>query len=124
MPGLRQPGRNREGVTLTATQTLTRHDVGKTFFVNGSGAVVITMPSPATCQPGDDMLFINIADQDLTIGLDEKILTKNNAAADSIAFSTSGEKIGSTALLVCTGTLWAAIPLAEEAVTMTVATDG
>jgi hypothetical protein len=123
MAGLRQPGRQREAVTLTATQTLTRFDVGKTFLINGGGAVVITLPDPLQCNAGDDMIFINIADQDLTVGLNEKILTKNNAAADSVAFSTSSEKIGAALYVVCTGTLWAAIPWAEEAVTMTVATD-
>jgi hypothetical protein len=72
---------------------------------------------------GADMLFINIADQNVTVGLNEKILTKNNAAADSVAFSTAGELIGAALMVVSTGSLWCAIPLAEETVTMTVATD-
>lgn len=123
MAGLRQPGRNRETVELTATQTMTTFDIGKTFLVNGSGAVVITLPAPADTPVGGDMLFINIADQDLTVGLNEKVLTKNNAAADSVAYSTSGEKIGGAFWCINTGALWAILPLAEETQTITVTTD-
>jgi len=121
MSGLRQPGRGREAVTVTGNVTLTNHDVGKTFLV--TAASVVTMPNPGTCLPGDDILIIQTSDNDLTVSLDEKILTKNNAAADSVAYSTSSEKIGGAFLCVCTGTKWAALPLAEEAQTITVTTD-
>lgn len=121
MSGFRQPGRGREAVTVAASVTLTNHDVGKTLLV--TAAATVTMPNPATCNAGDDILIINTADSDLTVALDEKILTKNNAAADSVAYSTSSEKIGGAFLMVCTGTKWAALPLAEEAQTITVATD-
>lgn len=123
MAGLRQPGRGREGITVTASTTLTSHDVGKTFFSAASGACTFTMPNPATCSPGDEIILINTVDQNMLAALDEKILFKGNAAADSVSYETSSEKIGGAFLMVCTGTKWAALPLAEEAVTITVVTD-
>lgn len=121
MSGLRQPGRGREVVTTSGNITLTNHDVGKTVIA--TGAAVVTLPNPGTCTAGDDILVIQTADSDLTVSLDEKIITKNNAAADAVAFSTSSEKIGGAFLCVCTGTKWAALPLAEETQTVTVTTD-
>lgn len=121
MAGLRQPGRGREAISVAASTTLTNHDVGKCILV--TAVATITMPDPATCSAGDEILIINTADSDLTVSYNEKILFKNNAAADSVAYSTSSEKIGGAFLMVCTGTLWAALPLAEEAQTITVGTD-
>lgn len=124
MSGTRQPGRNRELITLTATTlTVTPHDAGKTIVCNASGATTITMADPGTFTPGCDVLIVNLADQDLTVSCNEKIVTKNNAAADSVALSTSNEKIGGGFWMHCLGTLWLALPLAEEAQTVTVGTD-
>lgn len=123
MSGTRQPGRGREGVTITGTLTLTNQDVGKCILSNASGACTVTLPDPSTCNPGDDILIVNMVDQNLIVALDEKIMTLNNAAADSVAFQTSSEKIGGAFLCVCTGTKWACLPMAEETQTITVATD-
>ena len=123
MAGLRQPGRGREGITVTASVTLTNHDVGKTYFSNAGAACTFTLPAPGTCNAGDEILFVNLVDQNMLIALNELIITKNNAAADSVSFETSSEKIGAAALAVCTGSKWAVLPLAEELMTITVATD-
>lgn len=123
MPGTRQPGHAREGVLITASTTLTNFDCGKTIFSNASGACTVTMPDPSTCPVGADILIMNLVDQDLIVALNEKIVTKNNAAADSVALSTASEKIGGGFWMHCTGSLWVALPLAEEAQTITVATD-
>lgn len=123
MSGTRQPGGNREIVVVTGTMTLSPHHVGKTILVESSGATTLTMPTPAQCLKGGDILIINSADQDLVVGLNELIITKHNLAADSVAYSTANEKIGGAFWMINTGSKWAALPLAEEAVTITVATD-
>lgn len=121
MVGFRKAKRDREGVAVSGTFTLSPEDVGKTLVCTDTTS--ITLPSPAECTIGDDILIIQTADADLTVGLNEKIITKNNAAADSVAYSTSGEKIGGAFWCHCTGTKWAVLPLAEETQTVTVTTD-
>ena len=123
MPGSRQPGRMREVVALTASATLTAFDMGKTFHTTGaSGAVTVTLPDPATCS-GGDILILNVADQDLIISCDEKVIALNNVAADSVAVSTAGEQIGGAFWMVALPTKWFALHLTEETQTSTVATD-
>lgn len=121
MVGFRLPSNHREGVTISASVTLLPGDCGKTLIVDNTATV--TLPTPAQCPIGADILIINIADTDLTVGLNELIITKNNAAADSVAYSTSSEKIGGAFWCHNTGTKWVALPLAEETQTITVGTD-
>lgn len=123
MSGTRQPGGNREVVVVTGTMTLTDWHVGKTILVESSASCTLTMPTPAQCLKGGDILIINCADQDLVVGLNELIITKHNLAADSVSYATANEKIGGAFWMFNTGSKWAALPLAEEAVTITVATD-
>lgn len=123
MSGTRQPGGNREIVVVTGTMTLSPHHVGKTVLVESSGATTLTMPTPELCLKGGEIRIINCADQNLIVGLNELIITKNNLAADSVAYQTAGELIGGAFDMVNTGSKWVALPLAEEAVTITVATD-
>lgn len=121
MPGLRQPRNSREGISIAASVTLTNFDCGKTFFV--TAAATVTLPAPSTCPIGAEILVINTADTDLTVGLNELIITKNNAAADSVALSTSSEKIGGAFWCHNTGAAWVVLPLTEETQTVTVTTD-
>ena len=100
---------------------MTVHDCGKTFFITDTAT--ITLPAVATCPKGADILFINCSDTDLSVGLNELILTKNNAAADSVAYATSSEKIGGAFWCFNTGAKWAVLPLAEETQTVSVTTD-
>ena len=124
MSGFRQPGGFREVVELTGTAYSTsEHDVGKTFVVNGSGGYTVTLHSPVNGVKGGDMLFLNLADQDLIISCNELIVTFNNAAADSVAASTNGEQIGAGFWVHNIGTKWFVCPLMEETATATVATD-
>lgn len=128
MAGTRQPGRQRELIITTASLTLTAFDVGKTICnVGASGAVVITLPAPATCNAGDDILVLSCADQDLTCtsGTADTLITLNDIAADSVALSTSGKKAGGGFIFTCVGTKWHCLPLVTPEVTgqlVTVAT--
>lgn len=120
MSGFRQPGRGREGITLATSTTLTNQDVGKTFFSAGSGALTVTLPDPATCSPGDEIVITNTVDQNLLVSLTSKLITLNNATATTVAAQTSSEKIGAAFLCICTGTKWQVCPMTEETQTLTV----
>jgi hypothetical protein len=125
MPGTRQPGRQRELITVTASTTLTNFDVGKTVCnVGAAGAVTITLPTPASCRGGDDILVLSCADQDLIVasGTADTMIVLNDIAADSVALSTASEKAGGGFLFTCVGTLWHCAPMTEETQTVTVVT--
>lgn len=124
MSGLRQPGRNAELITLTATAlTITPHDAGKIVVCNASGATTITLSDPGTFRPGDQITFLNLANQDLIISCNEKIVTFNNAAADAVSAAQANEKIGAGFIATCIGSLWFVSNLTEETQTTAVTTD-
>jgi hypothetical protein len=123
MSGFRQPGRSRELVTVTGTATLQPHDCGKTIWVDSSASCTLTLPTPSQCTPGSDLLVINVADQTLILSLDEKVIAKNALTADSVTASTAGELIGTAFMCVTNGVKWAVLPMAEEAVSITVTSD-
>jgi hypothetical protein len=123
MSGTRQPGRNREIVVVTGTMTLSPHHVGKTILVESSASCTLTLPTPEQCLKGGDILIINAADQTLIISLNELLIAKNSLAADSVTFSTAGELIGTAVTCVNTGSKWAVLTHAEEAVSQTVTAD-
>jgi hypothetical protein len=122
MSGFRQPGRTREKLTVTGTATLQPHDCGKTIWVDSSASCTLTLPTPSLCD-GGDLMIINMADQTLIVSLDEKVIAKNSLVADSVTASTAGELIGTAFWCFCNGTKWAVLPLAEEAVSITVTVD-
>ncbi len=118
--GLRQPGRGREGLTITGSVTLTNQDIGKTIISNAGGACTVTMPDPATCSPGDDIYILNIVGQNLLVTSTSKLVTFNNASASTVAYQTSSELIGGAFLLTCVGAKWHVAIFAEETQTVTV----
>lgn len=81
-------------VAKTADYTIVPGDNG-TLFTNGgaAGAVVFTLPA---LKNGYFFGFLVTADQSVTIAsaAGDDIVTFNDAAADSLAFSTAGEKLG------------------------------
>lgn len=126
MAGTRQPGRQRELIVATASVTLTAYDVGKTVCnVGATGAVTVTLPTPASCKAGDDILVLSCADQDLTVasGTVDTLITLNDVAADSVALSTTSEKAGGGFLFTCVGSKWHVLVMCEETQTVTVVTN-
>jgi hypothetical protein len=97
-------------VPKTTSYTVVAADAGKLFTTTGAGgAVVFTLPTIAAGLGPFE--FLNTVDQSMTIasaGSLDNILTFNDLAADSIAFSTAGNKIGARARLRANaaGTLW------------------
>ena len=101
----------------TGNYTVTAAETGTIFIANGSGALSFTLPTAAD---GLFYLFVNKADQNMTItyGTTDKIITFNDAAADSVAYSTSSEKIGACALAFSDGTNWYVINLSTNTATV------
>lgn len=108
----------------TASYTCVAADSGTIFHTTGAtAAVVFTLPQIST---GPFWFrFINGADVDMTItsAVADTEVTFNDLAADSVAFSTSSEKIGGMVDVYCDGTTLFVIPnLASEGQTVTIAT--
>ena len=80
----------------SANYVVTAADNGLLFLA--TAAVSFTLP---TKQNGLAFRFFQTANADLTITGSSDIIHKNNAAASSVAFSTSSQKIGSHALVEC-----------------------
>lgn len=96
----------------SASWTCTAADSGKIFLVyGGTAAVVVTLPAIDT---GPFMFDIyNGQDQNLTVTsvVADTEITFNDLAADSVAFSTSGEKIGGGVRVICDGVKLFVLPL-------------
>lgn len=123
MPGLRQPGGHREVIALTASVTLTNHDIGKRFTNRGaSGAVTVTLPTPDAVNAGGEIVFGVVADQNFIVTTSDKLVLINDAAADSIAAQTSSEKIGAVFAVWSDGTSWFAENRSVGANTITTTT--
>jgi hypothetical protein len=89
----------------TASFTATAADSGKIFLIVGAtAAVVVTLPAINTGPFA--FRVINGSDVDLTCtaATADTISTYNDLAADSVAFSTSSERIGGSFEVLCNGT--------------------
>jgi hypothetical protein len=110
--------------TKAASFTATAADSGKVFLIIGATAAVnVTLPAIDTGP--FHFRVINCSDQSLTLTsvVADTIITFNDLNADSVAFSTSGEKIGGHAEVLCNGTKLIVLPyLVSEAQTVTIAT--
>lgn len=83
-------------ITKTASYTVQARETGTVFVTTGAtAAVVFTLPAISASYPFV-FTFINGADVDMTVatGTVDTLVAYNDLAADSIAFSTSSEKIG------------------------------
>jgi len=118
-------GQKTKVTAKTTDYTLTAADSGGLLTTTGaSGAVVFTLPTVAAGFVGTDVTIVNTVDQDMTVTAQTagQIVFKNDAAANSVAYSTASEKIGGAFRCVCDGSKWIVMPLAEEAQTITVTT--
>ncbi len=125
MPGFRQGTIEREVVALTASTTLSNYDLGKTFTNRGaSGSVTITLPTPSGDNAGGEIRVRVVADQTVIVNCstNDKIVIFNDAAADSVAWQTSSEKIGGGGAFESDGTVWMYRPMNAGANTVTTTT--
>jgi hypothetical protein len=89
----------------TADYTVVASDSGTVFHTTGATAAV-NFTLPAINTGPWHFLFINGADQNLTVtsATADTIVTYGDLNADSVAFSTSSEKIGGAIEVWCDGT--------------------
>ena len=115
----------RQVIAKTANYTVTAADNGTIFTNQGAaGAVNFTLPTIAR---GLKFRFFVEADQNLTItaAAADTLVVFNDAAADSIAFSTASEKIGGCFEVIANAdaTKWLVfVMLGAETQTPTIAT--
>jgi hypothetical protein len=107
---------------VTADRTLVESEAGQLFVTNGAGAVTFTLP--ATPKRGLEYTFYNAVDQNMiiTCATTDILIAYNDIAADSVALSTTSEKVGGSFRVIGTGTKWLVIPNLWEAQTPTIAT--
>jgi len=109
----------------TASYQIKEIDLGTIFTNRGAtGAVTLTLPKTTTLPVGWNCSFMGVADQNLVIasyGSSDDIVAHNDAAADTLTFSTAADLIGSGGSLVWDGTGWLFFPAYDDAVTLTVA---
>lgn len=125
MPGLWAGSRDREVVALTASTTLTNNDLGKTFTNRGaSGAITITLPTPSGDNSGGEIRVRVVANQNVTVqcATNDLLVIVNDAAADSVAWSTLNEKIGAGGMFESDGTNWFFSDLSGGTATISTAT--
>ena len=102
-------GELRTVTAKTSDYTVTAVESGTIFTTEGAGgAVNFTLPSQGA---GLHFWFMNAENQNMTITSDtaDTLVTFNDVAADSIAFSTSNEKVGGAAFVFSDGTKWMAM---------------
>jgi hypothetical protein len=112
----------RRTIAKTANYTVVNGtDNGTVFTTTGAGGAV-TFTLPTTIKKGQRWLFFNCVGQNMTIAAPAgKLVTFNNAAATSVAFSTAGNLIGASVEIQVddTGAKYIAMPAGAN--TMTVA---
>ncbi len=109
----------------TANYTIKANDLNGTVFTNrgAAGAVTFTLPDPTAVPVGQFYYFLGVDDQNIVVqtATTDTLLVINDVAADSLAMSTAGQKIGGLMMVFCDGTQWVAVGVAVG-VTFTVAT--
>lgn len=96
----------RRVVAKTADYTINPNaDDAGTIFTNAgaTGAVNFTLPAPSIRTLGDWYEFMGVADQNLTVTAPtaDTAIALNDTAADSLALSTSSQKIGGLLRATC-----------------------
>jgi hypothetical protein len=121
IPGAASMGGFRAIVHKTADYTVVEADHG-TLFTNlgDAGAIVYTLPAIANTK-GMRFMFYNAVDQNMTVAsaAANGLITFNNAAASSVAFSTAGNKIGGSFEVIGIGSSkWIVRPSGANTVTV------
>lgn len=119
MTGVSMSG-SRKVTDLTANTTISATQLNGVITNRGAaGAITVTLPdAPGT---GAWLDYRGVADQDITFATNtaDTLIILNDAAADSLAFSTAGNKIGAAASFIFDGTGWHATDLKGTATTAT-----
>jgi hypothetical protein len=112
-------------INKTANYTIVAPmDPHLSLFTNAgaSGAVIFTLPTPNANLLGYVYDFLGLADQNITIAAPtaDTLIALNDLTADSVALSTSSQKIGASARARCVrSSATSAAPAYKWAVTVT-----
>jgi len=107
--------------SIGAAYTFVAEDSGTHFLA--TAALTMTLPAASAAFKGCWGLLVNAADTALVLAATAgEMVFKNDVAANSVSYATAGELIGGGFYFFCDGTKWYVLPLAEEAVTITVVT--
>ncbi|HEY5954918.1 MAG TPA: hypothetical protein VIV60_00145 [Polyangiaceae bacterium] len=112
-------------VSKVAAYTCKANETGTWFLTTGATAAV-TFTLPPISDGPFIFFFVAVADIGMTVaaGTADTLLTFNDAAADSVAFSTSSEIMGGFVIAGCDGTtVFALTPISAHSQTVTVATN-
>lgn len=98
----------RRVVALTADYSFTADDSGTLFTNRGAAALVtITLPAVQSWMTGLEVEFFAADNDGIRLsGTAGELMTFNDAAANSVAISTSGDVIGGSLVATCDGTSW------------------
>jgi hypothetical protein len=107
-------------VAKTASYTITSDDFGTVFTTRGAAAEVeFTLPAAASTNKGEWVLFLNAANQNMSVaGAEAGLIVFNSLTADNISFRTDNERIGGGLLAISDGTSWIVLPIATETQTI------
>ena len=113
----------KEIKAVTASRVVEAAENGTLFEVTGGSGVTFTLPAKAA---NLIYYFVNTVDQNMTVesaGSLDDIIAMHDAAADSIAFSTSSQKIGAVLCVFANhdASKWIAMNLSAGANTATAA---
>ena len=112
-----------DSATDATATTVTADDSGSLFIDTSTSAHTYTLPAVALGK-GKVFMFVKRGTANMIIasaGSLDNIVAFNDAAADSVAFSTTNEKIGGAMMIVGDGTYWYAFNMSAGANTVTVA---
>lgn len=104
-------GPNLESIAAkTAAYSVLLSDWGKTFTTRGAtAAVTFTLPAVTSAVAGIWYRFYNVSAYGMVIasnGSSDNIVGKNDAAADSLTFTTTSLMIGACVKVIWDGTGW------------------
>lgn len=110
----------REVGGAVAAYTVSEDENG-TFFTNRGNTGNINFTLPAAPKRGLRYMFYGIAAGTLTVtaGTAGTMVADNDAAADSVALTTGGERIGNGLEVVADGTSWLVLPHGTGTVSVT-----
>lgn len=106
-----------------ASFTISSSDSGKFLTTRGAGgAITATLPTVTSAFTGVNFWLFNCVNQNMGVAATTagQIMFKNDTAADTVTYQQAGELIGAGFFVICDGTSWLVMPLAEETVTIAV----
>lgn len=109
---------------LAGSYTVLAEDCGKVLLCTAAGTV--TLPTPPASRAWDGFFIDVYVNADVAVVFAtqtvDTLVTFNDIAADSVAYSTASEQIGAASRFFVWDTKWHHIPMVNEAATVVVAT--